>query len=200
MTVEDLLKSSPEMPRAVAEYHVAQFKRHSDPAERLRSDLPTVPSVAALRAMSPAETFAAWLDGRSLRRQIERLAARGQIPPETAAASLSLPGPEHQYVAIGAVNDGERLAHVLYRIRMNEAAAFQGEMAARLASLPEDEQALTRDIAFRGFPQVATCRRQPDGTWALLADHGFLGVGSTFITNMEAERREPEPEFGGEDC
>jgi hypothetical protein len=201
LTAEDLMRSSPEMPREVAEFQVAEFRRHSDPGERLRSELPSVPSIAALRELSPAEAFAAHLDGRSFRRQIEHMAERGHLSPEVAArAAASAKGPLHRYVVLGAFEDGERIAHVLYRMRMDETAPWQGEMAAMVAALPDDEQTLMRDLTFRSHPHVATCRRQPDATWALLADHSFLGVGSTIISSVNVERLEPEGDVGGEDC
>ena len=70
LTVEDMLRMSPEMPREAAEYQVAQFRKHVDPAARLHEDFPDVESLDALRALTAVETFAAWLDGRSIRRQV----------------------------------------------------------------------------------------------------------------------------------
>ena len=44
-----------------------------------------------------------------------------------------------------------------------------------------------RELSRYGSPLVATCRRQPDGTWCLLADHGFLGTSGTVIGVVEEE-------------
>jgi hypothetical protein len=60
-----------DMPEAVAAYEADRLMERSTPEARLREELPTVASVEALRGMSPDAVFAAWLDGRSLRRQIE---------------------------------------------------------------------------------------------------------------------------------
>ena len=194
LTVEDLLRHQPDMPREAAEYEVAQHRKHTDPAARLRQDLPSVASVAELHDLPPLDAYAAWLEGRSFRRQIERLAASGRI--SVKLASLPPEAMMVRHTAIGALNDGDRVAHILYRDRFDENAEWTADAAASIAHLPADEQAFVRDQWQRGHPRVATCRRQPDGTWALIAEDSFLGIGSIGISNVGSS--EPPPRSGNE--
>jgi hypothetical protein len=180
ITVEQHLRHSPEMPRAVAEFYVEQHRARMDPATRLRYELPGIPDVDALRLMSAEEIFAAWLDGRSPRRQIERLVSEGQISPASATRSHELASMVHPYVAIGIVQDGDDVAHVLYRYDV-DAVHSSADAEEWLAKLPKDEQTLALELSGRLHPQVTTCRRQQDGTWRLLAGYDFLGLGSTAI-------------------
>ncbi len=195
ITAETILRHSPDMPREVAEYQAAQHRRHGDPARRLAEELPGVADADALRAMSPRDVFAAWLDGRSPRRQITRLAAEGRIPPAAVDRLRDTTLAIHTHVAIGAVHDGERIAHVLYRHADDAAPAADGAAPGSADALPDDERELALELAARGYPQVATCRRQPDGSWRLVAGWGFLGVGGLLVGHL-AEEDGPAPDAG----
>jgi hypothetical protein len=186
VTAESYLAHEPGMPRAVAEYYAARANAQQDPANRLHEEFAGVADVDALRALGPAETFAAWLDGHSRRRQYERHVAAGRASRAAADRALAYTRDAgwdaYRYAALGVVADGERIAHVLYgrdRGDFADPAAWTGAAAAHFAALPPEEQALTRDLVGRERPGVFTCRRQPDGTWRALAGYDFLGV-----TNM----------------
>lgn len=184
LTVEEYLRHSPEMPRDVAEYMVAQHRKHADPAERLRRELPGVPAVDALSALRPEQAFAAWLDGRSIRRQVEQLAADRRITRRAADLHATAPTEHYRYIALGAVLDGERVAHVLFRDAFEPDQPWSADAARWLADQPADEQDLARELRGRGHPQVATCRRQPDGSWRLIADHDFLRMSSRHVSDV----------------
>jgi hypothetical protein len=77
------------------------------------------------------------------------------------------------------VNDGARLAHVLYRHEFS--VAENPEMASWLAKRPVDEQELAREISGPLHPSVVTCRRQSDETWRFIADHRFFNVGAIHV-------------------
>ncbi len=203
LTVEEYMRHAPEMPRAVAEYHVAQHRRHADPSTWLMRELPDVPDLATLRAMSPEQVFAAWLDARSPLRRIEELAARGEMPSLTDEQVQALKGMTLAYVALGSVADGDRIAHVLYRHHIDAESSADGASRdstdedavwriAWLAARPEDERQLARELAGREHVQSATCRLQPDGQWRLIAGEGLLQIGTfAFATTP---RRVPESE------
>ena len=97
--------------------------------------------------------------------------AEGRISRRAAEAHASLPYAGYHYVPLGAVADGERIAHVLFRNALD----------------PDDAQTLARELWGRAHPHVATCRRQPDGTWRLVADHDFLHVASVIISGVREE-------------
>jgi hypothetical protein len=187
ITVEEYMRHSPDMPREVAEYSVAQIQKHADPERRLKDELPGVASVAELRSLDPITVFAKWLEGRSVRRQIERLVAEGRASRAAAAAAIArfAEGAQYPYVALGAVPDGDRVVHIVYRHDVGRQESPSPDARRWLESLPPEEQELVRDIDVSGPPWIAACRRQPDATWRLVADHGFLGVGSTHIWRLD---------------
>lgn len=181
LTVEEYLRHSPEMPRAVAEYHVAQHRLMADPLWRMQQELPGVEGVEQLKQLGPEEVFARWLDGRTPRRQIERMIAEGRIGAASAELTLEQVAPALHYEPIGVLADGDRVAHVLYRPLEQDPDDAGTEAAEWMARMPPDERELTRDLAGRQHPMVATCRRQPDGSWRLIAGYGFLMLGSITI-------------------
>jgi hypothetical protein len=181
LTAEALMKHSPDMPRAAAEYQVAQHQQYANPERRLRSEFPTVASVEALVSLEPLELFAAWLEGRSPRRQIAAIIGAGHAPPEFAEQAASMSQVMFDYVVLGAVSDGDDVSHVIYRQRVDEQEVWTGEAAKELERLPADEQQLMRESWARGLPRTARCRLQEDGTWRLHADHSLLSVGNMSI-------------------
>ena len=177
LTIEDLMRDTPDKPRQVAEYELAQHRRRADPRRRLEDELAGVSSVDDLQQLDPMEAFARWLEGRSVRRQVARLAAEARIP-QAVPAALEPPF-QQAYVALGVVLDGARLAHVLYR--HNFGWVESPEMAIWLAKRPADEQELAHEIRGHLYPSVVTCRRQSDETWRLIADRRFFNVGSIHV-------------------
>jgi hypothetical protein len=172
------------MPREVAEYHVAQHNRYwGEREKRLAAEFVGVPSIDVLLALSPAQLFARWLEGHSTRHQVRQMAARGQVDAATAATYANAPTPQARYRAIGAVVDVGDFAYVVYRHDVDRDGITHPGAARWLATLTEDERELVhrRPLGV----QIAVCRRQPDGSWRVLAEHGFLGVGRTVITRVE---------------
>lgn len=195
MTADDYLRADPQLPRAVAEHYAAEARRYADPTSRLPRELPGVASVEALRALTPEEVFGKWLEARSFRRQIEQLAAAGQISQRALELRTKAGyGGSYQYVAIGVVDDGDRIAHILYRQDVDPEQPWSGDGAKWLASRPADEQVLARELWAYGHPSVATVRRQTDGPWRFLVEHDFLGVGSMHIAGVSARDKESESE------
>jgi hypothetical protein len=178
-TVEDFLRQSPDMPREVAEYHIAQANQQTDRLKRLREDFPGADSVEDVERLSPAEFFFAHTEAMSLGNQIRRMVAQGQLPPE---AGVQIP--ELEQVAIGWVRDGDHVAHVLHRDRIDEG---NPGMEQWLAELPEDERDLVRKTAGRSHPRSAACVRQPDGGWKLMAEYGTFGRSGMAIGYARAE-------------
>lgn len=178
-SVEQLLRFSPDMPRAVAEYQIVQIHRQSDPAVRLARDFPLVGSIEELRDMEPADVFARWLEGKSPRGQILAAVRDGSITEAAAAAHGSELGRLPPYESVGAVKDGNDVAYVLYQF----ARAESGEMSDEVKEWMDDLSPEEREFAELALPHpsIATCRRQPDNTWRLIADHDFLHFGSISI-------------------
>lgn len=180
LTVDDLMRNDPDMPREAAEYHLAQQWKFSDQANRLGNEL-GVETIEQAEGMSPEDVFVAWLDAHSFERQLERQIAQGLLPPETA--NLTEPFPEFLPVAFDAVIE-ESLAYVLYRrvgpdTPGGDSGDADPEWQELRAQLSEDEKQLQLDLANR--PSWATCRRQPSGEWRLIATQNFLHMGNGFF-------------------
>lgn len=175
LTATELMKAVPGMPRAVAEYQVSRFRESMDPRRRLRDELPSVKSQQELEAMDPADVFAAWLDGRSLRRQIQRSVERRRMSRATANEVISLGLNQLTFRALGVVDDGPRIVHIIYR-RDDGAANASIEADAPSGEVDPEVRALWHDLAGRERTMAITARRQDDDGWLLVADTDFLRV------------------------
>ncbi len=196
LTAEDILQSSPEMPRAVAEYQASQHQQLADPAAQLERELPGVSSLDALRSLDAAQVFAASLDGRSYRRQIERLVAEGHATREAVVSAEQFHALHFPFVPLGVVEDGPHVAYVVYRQEPVEEETEASELPEAIAALPDDEQQLERELNGRGLPRLLRCRRQLDGGWLFYADYDFFSPGSVSIDPIEAS--DADHESGGE--
>ena len=192
LSADDYMRHDPQLPRAVAEHYAAEARRLADLASQIPRELRGIESVQALRALTPEDLFSKWLDARSFRRQIEQLAADGRISQRAfEARNQAGYADSYQYVPIGMVADGARIAHVLYRTDVDPEQAWSGDHAKWMASQPEDEQLLARELWAHGHPRVATVRRQADGTWRFVMEqHDFLGVGHTHIGAVSVRENE----------
>ena len=180
---DDLLESEPDMPRDAAEYQAAQINEITSKGHRLKREFLTVESVDELQAMDPSRMFVLWLQARSPFRRLA-LEPDDEEPWETDSAwdpphdDGKKPTRAYRYSAIGCVIDGPDIAHVLYRDDHTIDLVLPEEYAEVMRRKPEDEQELARQLHHHSHPQFATCRRQPDGTWLLVADRFMALVSS----------------------
>lgn len=187
LSAEDFIRMSPGMPREVAEYQAAQFREHADPAKRLGDELPGTSSIEELESLDPTELFVRWLEGRSPRRQLENASRDGHGPAMTEEQLATVAPFPFDIEPIGHVEVG-RIAIVLYRYgEPDSGASDANRMEAWLGALPEDERELTRDLAPAAHPMTLACRRQPDGSWALVADYGMFGMQGTSIMSTAVD-------------
>lgn len=152
----DLMRTDPNMPRAVAEWQAQRVREHQDPVRRMHEELPGIESREQLEQMSPAEVFAAWLDGRTISNIVERAWERRQITRAAIDQILGNERPKVVYVALGWVPDGEAIRYVIYR-----------------------------QDAPRSRPQAAMIRRQPDGGWLFVASRDLLMIDPTAAFRTE---------------
>ncbi len=178
-TLEELIRFSPDMPRQVAEYQLTQIQRQSDPAVRFARDFPFVRNIDELRDLEPAEVFARWLEGKSPRGQILAAVRDGSISEAVAAAHGSDLGRFPPYEPVGAISDGDDVAYIIYRFGKIESPELPDEAREWMAELsPEEREFAELELP---HPSIATCRRQSDKTWKLIADHDFLHISSISI-------------------
>ena len=111
-TVDDLRRRDPDMPREVAEYQIRrmeeQRRRYADPTPY---EFARVSSISALRALSPEEAAARWLESRDpqwqVRMQFEQ--AGCSVPDDVG----DIPIPHRRL--IGLVPDADSLNYAVYR-------------------------------------------------------------------------------------
>ncbi len=161
-TVEDFLRHSPEMPPEVAQYQVDQIQRQAHPDTRFARDFPLLNGPDELRSMEPAEVFASWLEGRSMKSQLEQMVRAGRVSSSALDAHReTIASMKHELAPIGSVPDGDEIVHVLYRWGPDDT-----DQAPAMA---------------RAFPFVTSCIRQNGGGWLLIADYNFLSIGSMSV-------------------
>jgi hypothetical protein len=175
MTVDEYLRHDPDMPRAVAEYHVRKLNEAPhDPREWVLREFADVRDIDALAALSAEESAARWLQAQdvrwAVRRAMEEQRKRGcLLPAETAEG---MPAPDHRIV--GAVLVDSTTAYVLHQ-----------EATMRRAD-PDVEAAVYAEP-----PRVMTLRRRSD-RWRILprqeALHGTLGITVMSTLCMPRER------------
>lgn len=177
-TVERMLQFQPDLPREVAEYQIAQFNGISDAKRVLEREVPSVASVEQLRDMSPVEVFAAWLEGQSYERQVEGMRRETSIPPEVLEVVLRS-RPERTFKILGMIPDGDRIAHVVYRQECTwpDDSDDSDETPQPAIDVDPEESSFLADRS-QPAPEFSTLRRQGDGSWRMIADHRFLGLGS----------------------
>ena len=167
------------MPRAVAEYQLAQIERQTDPAVRFARDFPLLQDIAELRDLDPADVFARWLEGKSPRGQILAAVRDGSISEAVAAAHGSDLGRLPPYEAIGTIKDGDDVAYVIWRFGKLDTGELPEEAREWMEELSAEEREFAKvDLP---HPSIAACRRQGDASWKLIAEQNFLHMGSISI-------------------
>jgi hypothetical protein len=178
---DDLLEHEPDMPRAAAEYQASQMNQVTSKAHRLKRDFLTVNSVNELVDMDAGKMFALHLQSLSPYRR----AALEPVDEEPWEADSAWEQPvddgkkltqAYRYSVVGSIQDGPDIAHVMYRDENTADKIFPEEYAVKLAERPADEQELTRQLHHHPHFQFATCRKQADGTWRLIADRWMMLV------------------------
>ena len=213
-TVDDMLRHQPEMPREVAEYNMVQQRKHAAERNTIADELPGIDTPAALIAASADAVFAAHLAAVSPRAMYRRARAAAQAHGKTAkeAQSPDLPDvadlPSHMnLIAIGFVDDGSPIGRIVYRHDFPKMEQLQAMARGprdratfdnhrrRLAALPEDERTLQLELEGREHVMVSKCRRQADGGWLMLAEHGLLWANSMFGFSTDEDDEDDSAEL-----
>jgi hypothetical protein len=112
LTVEELRRQDPDMPREVAEYQVRrmqeQQRRYADPTP---FEFARVSSVSALRALTAEEAAARWLESRDPQWQVKMQYEQAGCPAPDDITEIVPP----RRRLIGIVADGDSLGYAVYR-------------------------------------------------------------------------------------
>jgi hypothetical protein len=173
ITVEELMRHDPEMPREVAEYRLKEMRRiqrdHGDLLEHLYAG---VRSVDTLAALSVQDAAARWLQAKDhrwiWRRSALSAARRGcPVPPESPEPAVAQ---AHEITGIVAV--GDTIAYVLH-----EDPVFRMKSG---------------DIDLHGpAPSVLQLRRRR-GRWEILPREDVFGVVGGVVA-FHCEPTDPPP-------
>ncbi len=170
LTVEDLKRHDPEMPDAVAEYQVQQFaRRAADAGSWLLRDYAGVETLEQLQALSPEQLLGRWLEAQAPEYQLRQAMRKSRRPVPEADLLSGMPRIRRQ--VLGAVREGESVAHVVYRFTW------------QIGSEEEPE----------GEVKVTTLRRTP-ASWRMIWSHDFLGMSNWALSYSEVEPEEAGPE------
>ena len=179
---DEYMEGHPGMTREGAEHQIAEMQRVMGTEHRLKRDFLVVNSVDELRDMDPGRLFALYVQAHAPHRRME-LEPDDEEPWEAEAAwepgdanEKDVKTRAYRHSVIGHIIDGEDIAHVLYRDEHSIAKILPEEYGEWLNARPEDERVLATQLHHRSTPHFATCRRQSDGTWRMVADFSFMPV------------------------
>jgi hypothetical protein len=112
VTVEELRRTDPDMPREVAEYQVRQMeeqqRRYADPTP---FEFARVTSISALRALTPEEAAARWLESRDPQWQVKMQFEQAGCPAPDDLDEIVVP----RRRVVGVVGDGDSLSYAVFR-------------------------------------------------------------------------------------
>jgi hypothetical protein len=181
-SVEEMMRGNPNMPREVAEFNIAQWRKNREEQHPLRFDFPRIASLEDLRVLDPVDVFAEWLYARSPEHAFHSAVARGDVPAQEMDFLSATTGMGPTFELCCVIPASERMAEIVFRrgieldgneLSDDELEAEDPELAALLSQLTEEERQLQRDQALWPL-DFAQCRAQPDGSWKMIADDRFL--------------------------
>jgi hypothetical protein len=179
-------EDDPEI-RAAIEHDLALMREWLNPANRLRAEFSSVETVDELREMDPGKMFTRWLQAKKPERHVERdRDASEDWKRQKTSASDKMTRTYH-YTTLGSVLDGDKIAYVVYRNSKKPNDVYPGVLDEWESSVPKDEVELARDTRYLRHPMVATCRKQNDGSWRLIASSHFSLVGTLQAVELRRE-------------
>jgi hypothetical protein len=189
VTAERLLHSDPTLSREAAASIVS---RHEEQVAHYRDVSRRLPGIATLDELrvSPADVvFAAYLDGNSVSRLLERWEPNDVIPKPEPDTVVRMNALRHDFTPIACIDVSSSISHILYRRALVESDAEHGGASVRelerIAHWPADEQSLHLELRAIHACSIILSRRQPDGGWLLLAADDFLGAGGGYFIGYD---------------
>jgi hypothetical protein len=157
LTADEVRRLQPDMPPEIVEYHVKQWQSSDHGHRSLESSFPGVASLEALERLNGPEMLVRHLARLSPMAKLE--AAFADLADDAGLAELDPREMVPRRQVIGAVLEGDSLAHIVYRLQDGPA--------------DDDEPA--------GLLSLATVRRTPEG-WRLRLDDGLWGLENWHVT------------------
>lgn len=182
--VEQVMSRWPDFTREQAEAYTASLRRNLAISGELRRSGRGIETIDEVERCSPAEVYAAYLEAHEFGYQVDILIENGQLEPGQRERQLRFHAQTHPFVVLGAVMDGDTVAHVLHRELANwvDESVEPGE--------PDDVVAYREELFGKWEPRVSSCRRQTDGTWRMIAERWLFSHANLAISggDVESER------------
>jgi hypothetical protein len=175
-TADSLIKREPDMPRAVAEYQVAQIRKHfNDSSEALRYEFANVGTNSELAALSPIEAAARMIEAQDIRYKI-------RLSHETtrcvAPYRPAMPNAEVSPDQILGTIVRDSMAYVLHIkgvIALDSATKVESARRA-MYRRPEDTEPIP-------FPPGVMQLRNVGGRWVILGGWGILASPNQVVVS-----------------
>ena len=190
-TVDQLMASDPEMPRAVAEYQVKRLREFMQGRDvGPLSDFADVPTLDSLRRLPAADAAARWLRAQDPRWQLQRARATA---PATECASMALMLGARDPVSmlpdeIVGVSVRDSVAWVLHHPRFGGAAAAD---TGSSAEEPHPHAGISEWYG-RAQPALLELRRRGD-RWRIMPGPALLGGGMVGLSFAECRTVDEMP-------
>lgn len=186
LTVDELMRESPKMPRAVAEYQAAQFNERAGRNDWLPYEYANVRSVDSLAALSVEEAAARWLEAKdqryTMRRALEEQRSRCNVPDSVFAQMFPFPTTKYQVLGI-VVKDS--LAWALFE----ETFDVPGSDSLHP---PRAGRSRGSVASWAGPPSVLTLRRIGDA-WRVAPGMPFGNQSSIMVANCRESTKQKSP-------
>ena len=185
LTVEEMMRWQPDMPRAVAEYHIKQIDEvGKDSARWLKLEFAGIDGVDALAAMTPIDAASRWIEAQDFRYQM-RVASKeaaGRGCPETSAVLIpDMSRPNH---ILGVVVTDS----VAYTLHIDPRMSPQSsDEAVPVAEAKRRAAAASTREWFGVNPSVMQLRRIK-GNWLIFGGQGLLNSGTVASVECEEPR------------
>lgn len=151
LTTADVRRMQPDMPPEIVEYHVKQWQSSDHGHSSIASYFADVASLEALEGLSGRAMLVRRLARLSPKAKLED--ALGNLTDDAGLAEVDPRDLVPRRRVIGAVLEGDSIAHVVYRVQFGPDV----------------------DAEPPGLLSLATAHRTAEG-WRLRLDHGFFGL------------------------
>jgi len=171
--------------------HYLESMEHLHPDSRMKVVFPKLSTMDELRQLEPVEAFASWLEAQgSPREEVEDSREEPWTKESHSVTETDSSAPRGvglRYAIIGCVFDSMDIAYVIYR-----PAVFPPERYAEfyenwLSKAPAEYRDFMIAMHHRAIPTLIICRRQNDGSWALIANRRFMHFGSLQVLEIRRD-------------
>ena len=185
LTVEEMMRRQPDLPRAVAEYYIKQINEvGKDRARGLKLEFAGIDGADALAAMTPIDAASRWIEAQDFRYQM-RVASKeaaGRRCPETSA--VLIPGMSRPNHILGVVVTDS----VAYTLHIDPRMSPQSSTERPPAGDAKQRASAAGAREWHGLHPSVMQLRRIHGNWLIFGGHGLLNSGTVASVECEEPR------------